>query len=223
MDATVQATLATLKQWHKAMIRLRNGSHSGGKGGGDRQTQVNRLSQQLVELLTDPAIAAELNQLMAQASQLDPEARERLRAELLQPRRSLVATEKRSIEPIIPSGKEWNRVMAAYRASQSAPSAPTSPEPPPPTLPTDADTLAHQVAQMQTALLEAVLTARQLGRKPKKRYKRKITLGIVLTTIGVALLVGNTQVLDNTPNASYILGGNALFQAMRDFVGDEVD
>ncbi|MBE9100185.1 hypothetical protein [Vacuolonema iberomarrocanum] len=224
MEANLRVTLETLKQWEKAMIRLRNG----GEDLGDRQAQVNRLSQQLITLLQHPKVATELNRLIDNARTLSPEEFDQLQTELEHPSRSLVESERRSLLPLMPSGREWERLLAEYRKMQATQDPDTPPKPANSepsdslkTLPTDTQMLVQQFSQMQATLVEHLEASREMSRKPKKRRKRRISLGILQTTVGIALLVGNTRVFQDHPNASYILGGNSLIQAMRDLMGEE--
>lgn len=218
MKSNLRVTLETLKQWQKAMIRLRNG----GEDLGDRQSQVEQLSQRLMTLLEQPEIAAELNRLIDQAKELPPNEFLQLQDDLRQPSRSLIDTERRSIAPLMPSSKEWERVLQATPSPDVSPkTAEVQGSEPCTVFPTDTHMVIQQFSLMQSALLKDLAASRELGRKPKKRRKRKITLGILQTTIGVALLVGNTRLFQEFPNASYILGGNALIQAMRDLLGEE--
>ncbi|MEO1149094.1 MAG: hypothetical protein AAFY26_26415 [Cyanobacteria bacterium J06638_22] len=225
MEANLRVTLETLKQWEKAMIRLRNG----GEDLGDRQVQVKHLSQQLIALLQHPEVATELNRLIDKARALSPEAFGQLQAELVNPARSLVESERRSLLPLMPSSREWELLMGEYRKMQVDPAIDTPPKSADSAsseslkaLPTDTQVLIQQFSQMQATLLEQLEVSREMSRKPKKRRKRRISLGILQTTLGVALLVGNTRVFQDHPNASYILGGNSLIQAMRDLMGEEV-
>jgi len=224
MESKLRVTLETLKQWKKAMIRLRNG----GEDVGDRQAQVNHLSQQLVALLEQPEVTTELNRLIDNARDLSPKEFDQLQAELGHPPRSLIETERRSIAPIMPSGREWNLLLAEYRKMQAeedlaalSKSADADASTNLTTLPVDTQMLIQQFSELQAVLLKDLEASRQMGRKPKKRRKRRITLGVLQTTIGIALLVGNTRLFQDFPNASYILGGNSLIQAMRDLMGEE--
>jgi hypothetical protein len=225
MEANVRVTLETLKQLEKAMTRLRNG----GEDLSDRQAQVNRLSQQLIALLQHPEVATELNRLIDNARALSPEAFGQLQVELANPSRSLIESERRSISPLMPSSREWELVMGEYRKMQADQALDTPPKSANSeasdsltALPTDTQMLVEQFSQMQATFLEHLEVSREMSRKPKKRRKRRISLGILQTTLGIALLVGNTRVFQDHPNASYILGGNSLIQAMRDLMGEEV-
>lgn len=61
--------------------------------------------------------------------------------------------------------------------------------------------------------------SRKQPRKQKKRRKRKVLQGVVTTTLAVGAIIVDLEFLNVFP-FSYELGAGALFQAIRDFIGD---
>jgi len=88
---------------------------------------------------------------------------------------------------------------------------------------TSSDDLADLFPKLHGAIVSQISDTRQMPRKAKKRRKRDITTGATFTAIGFGLLAANTQVEPSLGVYSYILGGNALMQAIRNLIGEKVN
>lgn len=64
--------------------------------------------------------------------------------------------------------------------------------------------------------------SRQQPRKEKKKRKRKVLQGAASATVGTGAIIADSQ-FPPLFAFSYALGGGALLQAMRDFIGDPAD
>lgn len=83
----------------------------------------------------------------------------------------------------------------------------------------DSSDLIRSFKELHNATVSQLAATRSEPRKIKKQRKRQITLGVTFTALGIALLAANAQIDDVSAPYSYILGGNALLQAMRDLIG----
>jgi hypothetical protein len=73
--------------------------------------------------------------------------------------------------------------------------------------------IAHAAAK------EAIEHARPLSRKDKKQRKRNVAQGLTSLTLGVGMIIADTQ-LPPMAAFSYAVGAGAVHQAIRDLVGE---
>lgn len=203
MASEVKELLVALRAWHKAVQQLK---HSG-MTATERQAILDAAQQQVLTQLAKPTVVAEIDALI-QSTATRPGTTDELRSRLRQDPAPFVSTELDSIHPMGVSHTTFQQVIADYLRSPDA-AQPLN----------DSQQLLH----IFTALNDAVLAEHQatiaLSRKPKKRRRRDLSLGILQTAIGIGLVAGNTQMDSTVANSSYILGGNALLTALQNFVG----
>jgi len=72
---------------------------------------------------------------------------------------------------------------------------------------------------LHNSYLAAILQTRALRRREKKRRKRNIAQGLVSGIFGVGVILANTR-FPALAAISYGLGGAAIHQAIRDWVGE---
>ena len=200
--------LESIDRWRKAISNLKQG----GRQLEAKANHVKAAGKTVVTLLEDSQVAEAIASLMASANANLPEVAQELHQRLLHQPDRLVSREMESLGPLQLKRKELETLVLAY--CHSLQNNKTFPA---------ADQLPAHFMSLQSALMEEIEATRPLNRKQKKRRKRQIATGILFTVSGLGLLAGNTLVDSNLAGASYILGGNALMQAVRDLVGEALE
>lgn len=124
---------------------------------------------------------------------------------------AIISTELQSARPLQLKRKDLTKLILAYLKTPDALLEVT-----------DGDELVALFPELHEQAVAQLAESRSLSRKEKKYRKRKIATGVTFTVAGFGLIASNLYVGAPTATFSYILGGNALFQATRDLIGDEV-
>lgn len=210
MASHISGLLSALKQWQKAINKL------GKKGDSSisRKKQLDNARAQVLTHLTAEPVAEEIDELIQQAIAPDGTSAEALREILVKHSEPIVSIELKTVHPLTVSQKDLEEVVYVFlRASDKDKPLANSQE------------LQAVFNQLSQAIPQEYKATRALSRKQKKRRRRDLTLGTLHTALGVGLLAGNTQLdlisadVSYIANASYILGGNALLNAMKNLVG----
>ena len=80
--------------------------------------------------------------------------------------------------------------------------------------------LEARLRELHQRIKEKISDSRSLPRKAKKKRKRQVARGITSLTAGIGAFIANTN-LPPIMAWSYGVGGGALHQAARDFVGEK--
>jgi hypothetical protein len=205
MDSDIKQVLRTLKDWRKAYQKVKQ-AHP------DPETAIAEFAavhQDLINLLQQDAVAHQVEELLQQGEALAGADLEAVQQELRDRPSQIVSQEIAAARPLNLRHKDMEKVLAtSLDRDISHPDHKTY------------DALLSQFPKLHAEIVQQMEAARSLSRKPKKQRKRQITLGVMFTTIGIGLLAANTQGESPSNVYSYILGGNALFKAIRDLVGE---
>jgi hypothetical protein len=205
MDSDIKQVLLALKHWRKAYQNLKQ-AHP------DPETAIAKFAvaqHNLNQLLQQQEIANQVEQLLHQGAQLATSDLEKILEDLRDRPCDIIAQEIEAARPLNLRHKDMTKVLAEALAQDNLN----------PDL-HDYKTLLSHFPKLYAEIVQQLAEARALSRKPKKQRKRQITLGVIFTAIGIGLLVANTQGDVASSAYSYILGGNALFKAIRDLVGE---
>lgn len=204
----VHQFLQSIDIWREAISDFKQG----GKQLETKANHVKAAGKTVVTRLEDAQVAEAIASLMSSANANLPEIAQEVHQRLLRQPDRLVSREMESLGPLQLKRKELETLVFAYCHSlQKNTNLPA------------ADQLSAHFISLQSALMEEIEAARPLTRKQKKRRKRQIATGILFTVAGLGLLAGNTLMDSDLAGASYILGGNALMQAVRDLVGEALE
>jgi hypothetical protein len=207
MDTDIRSLLEALAQWRKACKKLEGAVP-------DRvsaEQEVSRAQAQVTTLLREDRIAEAFDQLIqANSAPAEPsEMRQKaVRNYLTHKQEDLIAAEMRTVQPLQISRRELSQIIAAYLQAQ------------PQELPLSSHDIPDLFPQLTEAIVQQYAASRSLPRQQKKRRKRKVATGVTFTMIGLGLMAGNSQSAATIATYSYILGGNALLQAVRDLIGE---
>ena len=83
----------------------------------------------------------------------------------------------------------------------------------------DTEELRESLKSLHERYKAEIRRSREDPRKPKKKRKRKVLQGAASATVGTIVIVADTH-FPPLFAFSYGLGGGALFQAIRDLIGD---
>ncbi|PSN20300.1 hypothetical protein C7271_02945 [filamentous cyanobacterium CCP5] len=202
----IRALLLALDDWRGAIAAFKHG----GSDLASKAQQVRAAGAKVSDLLEDAAVATAIETLVKTAKTEFPQRLDSFHEELQRQPEPILTRELESLKPLSCSRKDLETLMQAYCEGPKHP--PKLPRP---------DQLETYFISLQTAMLEDLQASRWLSRTQKKRRKRKIATGILFTTCGIGLLAGNTLMDWEYAATSYILGGNALMQAVQDLTGEE--
>jgi ribosome-binding protein aMBF1 (putative translation factor) len=208
MASDISELLKALKKWQKAIRQLKKK----GKSPQQRQRQLERSEQEVMRYLTADTVQTEINDLIEAAIASDSPSAEELRAMLIRDTHPLIAIEIQTIKPLCLRPEDLEPIIAAF-LQQSTQERPI----------TKAEELSTLFSKLHLLIVREYKVIPTLSRKAKKRRKPDLTLGTLHTTVGLGLLAGNTLLDNETAKYSYILGGNALLMALRNFVGQPSD
>ena len=210
MASHISGLLSALKQWRKAINKL-------GKKRDNPLTRKKRLDQArehvLAYLAAEP-VTVDMDELIQQAIAPASLSAESLRTILVKHPEPIVSIELKTIHPLAASQKDLEKVVYTFLRTpdDDKPIA-------------DSQELHAIFTQLSEVIPQEYQATNRLSRKQKKRRRRDLTLGTLHTVLGVGLLAGNTQLdlisadVSYIANASYILGGNALINSMKNLIG----
>ncbi|MEO1298027.1 MAG: hypothetical protein AAFW75_20060, partial [Cyanobacteria bacterium J06636_16] len=143
---------------------------------------------------------------------------EELRAILVKHPQPLLSIELQTVHPLTVNPEDLEEIVYVFLRSpdEDKPIA-------------DSQELRTIFTQLSEVIPQKYEATKDLSRKQKKRRRRDLTLGTLHTALGIGLLAGNTQLdiistdVSYIANASYILGGNALLNAMKNLIGHVED
>jgi hypothetical protein len=204
MDPDIKHLLVVIEHWRQACAKLERAVPDPAYA----EAKLLTIGEQIQSLLHDQAVVGAIDELIARTHPqvvADPDT---LRDQLVAKQDAIVAME--AAKPLHLSREEIVQAIVLYLHTQNDTKH----------LVNSRELLAWFL-QLQTAIVEHYAAARSLPRKQKKRRKRNIATGVMMTAVGIGLIASNTP-YDAVPAVySYMLGGNALLQAMRDLIGEE--
>ncbi|MGF1523144.1 MAG: hypothetical protein ACFBSF_12585 [Leptolyngbyaceae cyanobacterium] len=210
MPSHISGLLLALKQWQKAVYRL-------GRKDKPSHPQAKQLDAAQAKVLTyleaDP-VTEEIDELIQQAIAPNSTSPEELRTILVKHSQPLLAVELQTLHPLTFNPQDLEEIVYVFlRSSDEDKPVASSQE------------LRNIFVQLSQIIPQEYQATKELSRKQKKRRRRDLTLGALHTALGIGLLAGNTQLdmistdVSYIANASYILGGNALLNAMKNIIG----
>jgi len=211
MDPKIKALLEAIAEWQIACDRLSRAVPDPKTA--ERNAQIAQ--QNVLAKLQDESVQCILDHFLQQANPekaLTLSAQDTLRQTLVAERSTIVDVEAKSVHPLQLSDQTLEYLIAIYLRSGT-----------PGAVVTTTAELEALLKQLHAAIVAETTASRQLPKKSKRQRKRRLATGITFTAIGLGLLAGNTQSQQSTAPYSYILGGNALLQAIRDLIGESSD
>lgn len=214
MASHISGLLLALKQWQKAVHRLGKKS----KPSRSQATQVEATQEKVLTYLKAEPVAEEIDELIQQAIAPKSTTPEELRAILVKHPQPLLSIELQTVHPLTVNPEDLEEIVYVFLRSpdEDKPIA-------------DSQELRTIFTQLSEVIPQKYEATKDLSRKQKKRRRRDLTLGTLHTALGIGLLAGNTQLdiistdVSYIANASYILGGNALLNAMKNLIGHVED
>jgi hypothetical protein len=209
MSPDIKDLLAALEDWRRAYEKLETAVPSPTEA----EQAVAQAYERVLTTLQKEGVLQSVNQFLQTAAPKAQSVATNLdwQQELTQASESIIATELQSVRPLQLNRKDLTKLILAYLKTPEALLEVTD---------------GHELVTLFPKLHEEAVTqlaeSRSLSRKEKKYRKRKIATGVTFTVAGFGLIASNLYVGAPTATFSYILGGNALFQATRDLIGDEV-
>ena len=211
MASQIAGLLLALKQWQKAVYKL-------GKKGKPSRSQAKQLQttqRKVLAYLKTELVAEEIDELIQNAIAPDGTSPEELREILVKHPQPLLSIELQTVHPLTVNAEDLEEIVYVFMRSpdEDKPVA-------------DSQELHAIFTQLSQTIPQEYHATKDLSRKLKKRRRRDLTLGTLHTVLGVGLLAGNTQLdmistdVSYIANASYILGGNALLNAMKNLIGE---
>lgn len=207
MGSDIRELLTALADWRKAGDRLKRATP-------DRPTAeeaFNQAQNRVMEILQRKSVALDLDRLIQQAHITGTEPTTR-QEELRQDRDTIATTEIETARPLNLSQKEVGQLIISYLKARFTEEMPSS-----------SVDLLEAFLQLSDAISRQYGEVRAIPRKEKKQRKRRIATGVTFTVVGLGLLAGNTRADPANSVYSYVLGGNALLQAIRDLIGEGAD
>lgn len=200
----ISELLVALREWQKSVKQLKKK----GKSPQVRSQQLEKARRKVLHYLSNPAIVEEIDELIQTAIAPESPSAEDVRQTLIENPEPLVKTELQTVTPLSVKRKNFEKLTDTFLET------PDNDKPV-----ADTDDLKTIFLKLSLTIPQEYQETVQLSRKPKKRRRRDLALGTLQTVLGIGLLAGNTQVESFIANSSYILGGNALMQAMQNLIG----
>lgn len=200
----IYGLLVALKKWQKSIEQLKRK----GKASHARSRQTENARREVLSHLSDPAVTQDIDELIQTAIASKTHLAENVRKTLIKDSESLVATELKTVTPLSVKRKDFEKLASHFLKT------PDSDQPI-----DSSDDLKTIFLKLSLVIPQEYRETTQLSRKQKKKRRRDLTLGTLQTALGIGLLAGNTQLDSFVANSSYILGGNALMQAMHNLIG----
>lgn len=204
MTAAIADLLTALDDWQTAIQQFKKKGISWPA----KEQQLAQAEQRVLRCLEAETVAQEIAALIAAAIAAKSPTAEDLRASLINDAEPLLTIELRTVQALAVSRKDLEKVVAAFLAT---------PDIDPPI--TSLEELKQAFFRLSATLPRQYRDSIKLSRKPKKVRRRDLSMATLQTAIGIGLVAGNTQMDSTVANSSYILGGNALMNALQNFVG----
>ncbi len=207
MEPDIRSLLVLLHYWQQACASLERAVPNPVSA----ETQLATIAQHLQALLQQEDVLGAIDELIARTQPQVVANPEAVRQDLLANQEAIVAAERQAAKPLNLQREDILRTIGlSLQHHAEAKYLVSSQE------------LLTYFVQIQQAIVEQYATARTLPRKQKKWRKRNIAAGVSLTVIGIGLVASNTPYETTPAIYSYMLGGSALLQAMRDLIGEAV-
>lgn len=208
MASDISEALLALKGWEKAVKKYRK------KGFVDSEQiqKAEETRQKVLAHLSSTPVSEEIDELIQRAIAPDSTSAADVRETLVKHPEPLISVELKTVHPLAVSHKDLETVIDAFLRTPDDEKPIASSE-----------ELKDIFVKLSLIIPQEYKAATKLSRKPKKRRKRDLTLATLLTTIGVGLIIGNSQLSSPASDYSYILGGNALILAVQNLVGSLKD
>ncbi|NJK27672.1 MAG: hypothetical protein HC925_02815 [Coleofasciculaceae cyanobacterium SM2_3_26] len=210
MNPDIVEFLEALGQWRKASEKLK-------KSVPDLPTAERTMQNardRVMDLLQKESVASTIDKFLEEVAPQATAAREevcdRLRQDLANSARGMISAELRATKPLDIGRKEFIDLVRAYLETPHQEQ----------TL-TNSEELIQVFPQLHQAIADRLSNTRLLPRKAKRKRKRRVETGVTMTAIGLGLIASNTQADSSLSVYSYLLGGNALLQAIRDLIGED--
>ncbi|WP_421656464.1 hypothetical protein [Leptothermofonsia sp. ETS-13] len=206
MNSDIKVLLEAIRDWRKACKQLEAAIPNGKTA----EMNAERAQSRVLSILQEDSISEVLEQFVQ--SHYSRIALQNEVNNLEGDRDRIISIETRATQPLNLSRRDLNCIITSYLESNFEEK-----------LDPNHSNFAELFAQLHKSIIDQYRISRDLPRKQKKQWKRKVTIGVTFSAIGLGLIAGNTQLSTSFSIYSYLLGGNALLQAIRDLIGEAVE
>lgn len=204
MASDISETLRALNGWKIAVEKLKKKDHSPQA----RAQKVEEMRQKVLEHLASAPVTEKIDELIQRAIASDCTTVEDIRETLVKDPEPVVSVELKTVHPFAVSRQDLETIIGVFLQTPDQ-EKPIS----------NSKDLRNIFVKLSLKIPQEYKVATKLSRKQKKRRKRDLALGTMLTALGIGLIVGNSQLSSPASDYSYILGGNALILAVQNLVG----
>lgn len=176
------------------------------------ETHADRVFEGIVDLLSDKGLAEKLDALIIEARNEFQDNSEKFDNPSEEEKEELFEAERKALRH---SGLGQADIVELYSKFQEIKVEKGQ-------FVSNTEELRVSLEALHQKYKSEIEASRELPRKKKKKRKRKVLQGVGSMTIGTGVIIADSQ-FPPLFAFSYGLGGGALHQALRDFIGEPAD